>query len=88
MGQLKNSKLLKNIAIVLKQLRDNVDLTQDEVYDETKIHVGRIETAKANLTVSTLAALCEYYKISLSEFYKRVEELESHYSISRKTSTK
>jgi transcriptional regulator with XRE-family HTH domain len=88
MGQLKNTRLLKNIAIVLKQLRDNVDLTQDEVYDETKIHVGRIETAKANLTVSTLAALCEYYKISLSEFYKRVEELESHYSISRKTSTK
>jgi transcriptional regulator with XRE-family HTH domain len=75
MGQLRNNNLLKNIAVVLKQLRDNTGLTQDEVYDETKIHVGRIETAKANLTVSTLAALCSYYEISLSEFYKKVEEL-------------
>jgi transcriptional regulator with XRE-family HTH domain len=75
MGQLRNTRLLKNIALVLKQLRDNAGLTQDEVYDETKIHVGRIETAKANLSVSTLAALCKYYKISLSEFYKRVENL-------------
>ncbi len=75
MGQLRNIKLLKNIAVVLKQLRDDTGLTQDEVYDDTKIHVGRIETAKANLTVSTLAALCKYYKISLYEFYKKVEEL-------------
>jgi len=75
MGQLRNTRLLKNIAIVLKQLREGVGLTQDEVYDATKIHVGRIETAKANLSVSTLSALCKYYKITLSEFYKRVEDL-------------
>lgn len=84
MGQLRNTKLLKNIAVVLKQLRNDLGLTQDEVYDETKIHVGRIETAKANLSVSTLDALCKYYNLPLSEFYKRVEQLETKYPTSKK----
>ena len=73
--QIKNSKLLKGIAAVLKELRDVKNVSQEEVYNDTNIHVGRIETAKANPTVSTLAALCKYFGISLSDFYKRVEEL-------------
>lgn len=75
MGQLRDTKLLKNIALVLKELREGRGLTQDEVYDETKIHIGRIETARANLSVSTLSALCKFFRISLSDFLKRVEEL-------------
>jgi len=77
MGQLRNTKLLQNIAIVIKELRDSKNLTQEDVYDDTKIHIGRIETAKANLSVSTLSALCKYFKISLSEFHKKVEDLTS-----------
>lgn len=50
-------------------------LIQAEIYNDTNIHIGRIETASANLSVSTLAALCAYFKIPLSEFHKRVEEL-------------
>ena len=75
MGQLKDLKLLRKIALVIKELRDAKNVTQEDVYNETNIHVGRIETAKANLSVSTLSALCKYFKISLSEFHKRVEEL-------------
>ena len=76
MGQIRNRKLLKNIAIVIKQLRTDLGLTQDEVYDATKIHIGRIETAKANLSISTLDALCEYFEMSLSEFFNRVESVD------------
>jgi transcriptional regulator with XRE-family HTH domain len=75
MGQLRDKKLLKNIALVIKELRETNDLTQEEVYNDTNIHIGRIETAKANLTVSTLSALCNYFKISLSEFHEKVENL-------------
>lgn len=75
MGQIRDTKLLQKIALVIKELRDTRSLTQEEVYNDTNIHVGRIETAKANLSVSTLAALCKYFKIRLSEFHKRVEEL-------------
>ncbi len=75
MGQLKDAKLLQKIALVIKELRDARSLTQEEVYNDTNIHVGRIETAKANLSVSTLSALCKYFKIRMSEFHRRVEEL-------------
>lgn len=75
MGQLRDAKLLQKIALVIKDLRDARNLTQEDVYNDTNIHVGRIETAKANLSVSTLSALCKYFKISLSEFHKRVEDV-------------
>jgi transcriptional regulator with XRE-family HTH domain len=75
MRQIRNTKLLKKMAIVLKQLREERGLSQEEVYNDTNIHVGRIETANANPTVSTVAALCDYFKISLSEFYRKVESV-------------
>ena len=75
MPQIKDTKLLQKIALVLKELRDTKGVTQDEVYDATNIHIGRIETAKANLSVSTLSTLAKYFKIKLSEFHKMVEEI-------------
>ena len=73
MEQIRDNKLLQKISIVIKELREEKGVTQEEVYNDTNIHVGRIETAKANLSVSTLSALCKYFKIRISEFFKRVE---------------
>lgn len=70
-----DKKLLQKIALVVKELREEVDFSQEDVYNETNIHIGRIETAKANLSVSTLSALCKFFKIKLSDFLKRVESL-------------
>ena len=75
MGQLRDTGLLKKIAIVIKELREESSLTQEEFYNETNIHIGRLETAKANLSVSTLSAVCKFFKISLSEFHRRVEKI-------------
>jgi transcriptional regulator with XRE-family HTH domain len=75
MSQLRDTKLLQKIALVLKELRETEGLSQEDVYNETNIHIGRIETAKANLSVSTLSTLCKYYKIKLSDFHKRVESV-------------
>jgi len=75
MGQIRDIKLLKRIAIVLKQLREDKGLTQEDVYNDTNIHVGRIETANANLSISTLSALCNFYGIRLSEFFLKTEKL-------------
>jgi len=75
MGQIRDTKLLHRIALVIKELREEKDLSQEEVYNETNIHVGRIETSKANLSISTLSALCKFFKIKLSDFIKRVESL-------------
>jgi transcriptional regulator with XRE-family HTH domain len=75
MPQLRDKKLLQNIAVVVRELRTKAGLSQEDVYNETNIHVGRIETAKANVSVSTLSALCKYFKIKLSDFHSKVEEL-------------
>ena len=75
MGQLRDTKLLQKIALVIKDLREAEDLTQEDVYNDTNIHIGRIETAKANLSVSTLSSLCKYFKIKLSDFHKRIEDI-------------
>ena len=73
MGQIRDDKLLKKIAVVIKQLREAKGVSQEEVYNDINIHIGRVETASANLSVSTLSALCKYFKIGLAEFFKRVE---------------
>ena len=75
MGQIRDTKLLQKIALVIKELREAKNLTQEDVYNDTNIHIGRIETAKANLSVSSLSALCKYFKIPLSEFHKMVESI-------------
>ena len=75
MSQQRDKRLLQKIAITLKELRDEAGLRQTDVYDETNIHIGRIETANSNLSISTLSALCKYYKISMSDFLKKVESL-------------
>ena len=75
MGQIKDKQLLKKIAVVLKELRESNNLTQQDVYYDTKIHIGRIEAYKVNLSVSTLSVLCNYFEISLSEFCKKIERL-------------
>lgn len=73
MEQIRDTKLLKKIASVVKNLREEKGVTQEMVYSDTNIHIGRIETAKANLSVSTLSALCKYFKIRLSDFFKLAE---------------
>jgi DNA-binding Xre family transcriptional regulator len=75
MAQIRDTKLLQRIALVAKKLREDKELTQEDVYNDTNIHIGRIETAKANLSVSTLSALCKYYKVKVSEFLKMVESI-------------
>lgn len=75
MPQVRDKKLLQKIAIVVKKLRTDLNLSQEDVYDDINIHIGRIETAKANISVSTLSSLCKYFDISLSEFHRKVESL-------------
>jgi transcriptional regulator with XRE-family HTH domain len=70
-GHLKNDKLLQQISTQLKLLRENKGLTQEDVYNDTGVHISRIETSKINITVSTLDVLCQYFEISLSDFFMK-----------------
>ena len=76
MAQIRDDKLLLSIALVLKELREDRGVSQQEVYLETNIHIGRIETCKTNPSVSTLSELLKYFRIKMSEFYIKVEKRE------------
>jgi hypothetical protein len=72
MGQIRNDALLRVIGVAFKVLGEEKVLTQEEVYNDTGVHIGRIETAQSNLTISTIHSRCNYYDISLESFFERV----------------
>ena len=71
--QLKNQELINQIVLFIKQLREERGLTQEDVYNDTGIHIARIETTKVNISISTLKALTSYFEISLEEFFKQIK---------------
>lgn len=73
MGQLKDEELLKKIAAEIKKLREEKGISQEAFYFDTNIHIARIETGKNNLSISTLAAICNYFSLPLSTFFLRIE---------------
>jgi len=72
-SQLKDQALLSAMVEGLKQVRKEQTLTQEDVYNDTGIHISRIETGRVNVSLSTLKALLEYYKITLSIFFTRIQ---------------
>ena len=60
------------VAERIKQLRVARNLTQEDFYNDTGIHIGRIETAKSNLTLATLLEICEYFEITIQEFFEEI----------------
>jgi transcriptional regulator with XRE-family HTH domain len=68
-----NKGLLLKIAQRIKQLREEKSISQEVFYIDTDIHIARIETGKLNITVSTLQAICDYFEISLLDFFKDVK---------------
>ena len=74
MGHIRNQKLLQQIGKRIQALRMEANMTQEEFYHDTGIHLGRIETAQTNLTISSLDAICKYFDISLDEFFKDIAD--------------
>lgn len=68
-----NKILLKKIAIRLKELRKSHSITQSELYEDTGVNIGRIERGINDLSVSSLSKLCEYFEISIEDFFKKIK---------------
>ena len=67
-----NTALTGSIAQKLKQIRQEKGLSQEFVYLETEVHVGRVESGKVNVSGVTLSILCDYYGVTLEEFFKGI----------------
>lgn len=68
-----NTKLLEKIAKRIKQLREAKGVSQEFFYIDTDIHIARIELGKVNMSVSTLQDICDYFEVSLIEFFAGIE---------------
>ena len=66
--------LLQAVARKLKQLREAKGLSQRIVYIDTDFNIGKIEVGKTNITISTLSRLCNYYGITLKEFFNELNQ--------------
>ncbi|MEM9361740.1 MAG: helix-turn-helix transcriptional regulator [Bacteroidota bacterium] len=51
-------------------MRESRGLTQEDAYNDTGIHFGRIERANSDIKLSTLVKVAEYFDIKLSDFFK------------------
>jgi len=71
--QFKDDKLLRNIAIKLKELRRQRNITQEALYEDIGINISRLESGKYNLSISNLKKICDYFEISLSQFLSNIE---------------
>ena len=70
----RNQELINEIAQHLALLRNARKYSQEEVYNELGIHIGRIETGKLNISISTLEEILSFYKVPLSDFFKDIEK--------------
>lgn len=70
---IKDAVLLRKIAIQIKKIRKEREITQDIFFYDTNIHIAGIETGKVDLSLSALKAICNYFEMSLVEFFDSVE---------------
>ena len=68
----RNEELVKAVGKRLRELRLEKRLSQDIVYVDTDIHIARVEMGRYNITISTLSDLCDYYEITLKDFFDKM----------------
>lgn len=73
MGKARNEKLLKKVALRLKELREENNITQEIFYNDTGINISRIERAQRDFSMTTLSHICKYLNIPISEFLEGIE---------------
>jgi transcriptional regulator with XRE-family HTH domain len=61
-------EVLLHLAKKVKQLRIEKGVTQEQMYNDTGIHVARIEQGNRDVSYTTLVKIATYFEVSLSYF--------------------
>jgi transcriptional regulator with XRE-family HTH domain len=70
MKKITKEEALINIAKRVKWLRQQKGISQQNAYNDTGIHFGRLEQANSDVGYLTLLRICDYFEISLADFFK------------------
>lgn len=68
--QERDEALLIYIAHKSKELRAKKGVSQETAFEDTGISIGKVETMRKNITVSTLSKLCRYFGVTVQEFFR------------------
>jgi transcriptional regulator with XRE-family HTH domain len=66
----KDLELLQKTAKRIKNLREEKKITQETFYNDTNIHIARLESGKVNMSLCTIHSICKYLNITLSTFFE------------------
>ncbi|MEM9650271.1 MAG: helix-turn-helix transcriptional regulator [Bacteroidota bacterium] len=64
-----NVDFLEQLARRIKTLREERNLTQEDAYNDTGIHFGRVETGRWDPKFSTIQRISAYFELSIAEFF-------------------
>ncbi|WP_295915437.1 helix-turn-helix transcriptional regulator [uncultured Alistipes sp.] len=70
--QRRNDFFVGQVVGRLKEYRQARNLTQETVSDHTRLNIGRIETGRHDISLSTLAILCDYYNVPPRELFQDI----------------
>lgn len=70
--QRRNDILVEQVVERLKTVRRERGLTQENVRFDTDLNIGRIESGRHSISLTTLADLCDYYNVPLEDFFKKI----------------
>lgn len=69
-----SEEYLTKLRLYLIKLRKEKGISQLDFFIDTKIHIGRIESGKSNITINTLKKICDYYNVKISDVFLEVEK--------------
>lgn len=70
----KETILMKHISLRIRELRNTRKLSQRLMSYDTDLNIGRIEACQHMVSIATIARICQYFDISLSEFFQDFTE--------------
>ena len=76
MRHYRDEALVDKVIARIRKLREQKGVTLQEFYNDTNIHLARIESNKRDISISTLSAICKYFGITISEFTRGLWKIE------------
>lgn len=67
------------IGLAVSSLRGSCEISIEALSHEINIekkHLWMIEKGKTNITINTLVKICNFFELSLSEFFQYVDSLD------------
>ena len=62
----------KKVALQIKRLRRQNQVSQEKFYTETNINIARLKSGKVDIRLDTLRKICYYFDVSLSGFFQGI----------------